>query len=105
MVQQLFTDTALVHQLESTINKIELATHQTVLMMEDARKITENLREKHGTAGMILTHSLMRERMFESAVNIEKGFSDFNQIMDAIKQSFLFRGYFRRQEKVEHSYD
>lgn len=98
LVQQVFTDTSLSMQLASTIDKIELASQQTILMLDDIKKLTENLKQGEGTAGMILTDSLMRKRISNSAANIEEGFEDFNQIMDAIKQSFLFRGYFRRLE-------
>ncbi len=99
LVPQLFTDTVLVNKMESAISKIEKASQETVLVMEDARKIAQKMKAGEGTAGMLLTDSLMRKKLFESAVNIEEGFSDFNAIMDAIKQSFLFRGYFRKQEK------
>jgi phospholipid/cholesterol/gamma-HCH transport system substrate-binding protein len=39
----------------------------------------------------------------ESLDNIQKGTDGFNQNMDALKNSFLFRGYFRRQEKQKES--
>ena len=41
----------------------------------------------------------MKDNLAASMKNIEKATKAFNQNMEAIKHSFLFRGYFRRLEK------
>ena len=39
----------------------------------------------------------MRATLHNDLKNIEAGTQRFNEVMDAVKNSFLFRGYFRRQ--------
>ena len=41
----------------------------------------------------------MVNNLNKSLDNIQMGTDGFNQNMEALKKSFLFRGYFRRQEK------
>jgi phospholipid/cholesterol/gamma-HCH transport system substrate-binding protein len=52
-----------------------------------------------GPAGLIIKDSLMRETLMNSMFNIEKSTYNFNQNMEALKENFLFRKYYRKQEK------
>jgi phospholipid/cholesterol/gamma-HCH transport system substrate-binding protein len=56
-----------------------------------------------GPANSLLRDTSMVNKLNESLDNIQKGTDGFNQNMDALKNSFLFRGYFRRQEKQKES--
>ena len=57
-----------------------------------------------GPANSLLRDTSMVNKLNESLDNIQKGTDGFNQNMDALKNSFLFRGYFRRQEKQKEYY-
>jgi len=51
-------------------------------------------------------HALLRDSSFtiklgNSLDNLQKGTDGFSDLMDATKHSFLFRGYFRRQEQKQ----
>lgn len=75
----------------------------------DAKKITGQLSSmvnginndlNHGKGPL---HALLRDssitiKLNASLDNLQKGTGGFNDIMDATKHSFLFRGYFRRQD-------
>jgi phospholipid/cholesterol/gamma-HCH transport system substrate-binding protein len=56
-----------------------------------------------GPANSLLRDTSMVNKLNESLDNIQKGTDGFNQNMDALKNSFLFRGYFRRQEKQKEA--
>jgi phospholipid/cholesterol/gamma-HCH transport system substrate-binding protein len=101
LVNRLFTDSMLTHKMETSVAQIESASFQTATMMKDLRAVVNEMRQGEGTAGLLFKDTLMRERLFNSALSIEQGTDRFNQNMEALKSNFLFRGYFRRQEKAQ----
>ena len=52
-----------------------------------------------GTAGMILSDSAFKAQMQRTMQNVENSTYNFNQNMEALKSNFLFRKYFKKQEK------
>jgi len=56
-----------------------------------------------GPANSLLRDSSMVNKLNASLDNIQKGTDGFNQNMEALKNSFLFRGYFRRKEKQKET--
>ena len=63
------------------------------------RNIDQNVNYGKGMATAFLKDSGMVVRMESSLENIQKGTAAFNENMEALKSSFLFRGYFRRLEQ------
>jgi phospholipid/cholesterol/gamma-HCH transport system substrate-binding protein len=101
LVNRLFVDTTLTHKLEISLSQIESASQETALMMKDLRTVVSEMRRGEGTAGLLFKDTIMRQSLSRSVKNIEQGTGRFNQNMEALKSSFLFRGYFRRQEKAQ----
>jgi phospholipid/cholesterol/gamma-HCH transport system substrate-binding protein len=101
LVNRLFTDSMLTYKLESSVAQIESASSQTATMMKDLKTVVDEMRRGEGTAGLLFKDTLMRASLFKSALSIEQGTDRFNQNMEALKSNFLFRGYFRRQEKAQ----
>lgn len=101
MINRLFVDTMLTHKLETSVLHIELASKETSAMMKDLKMMVSEMRQGEGTAGLLLNDTLMRGSLFRSALSIEQGTDRFNQNMEALKTNFLFKGYFRRQKKLQ----
>jgi phospholipid/cholesterol/gamma-HCH transport system substrate-binding protein len=95
----IFTDTLLTLRLDSSLFKIQEASDRTMHMMEDLESVVVKLKEGEGTAGLILADTTLRNKLLRSAGNVEQGTSRFNENMEAMKSNFLFRGYFKKQEK------
>ncbi|HEY9009358.1 MAG TPA: MlaD family protein [Ohtaekwangia sp.] len=101
LANTLFTDTTLSNRLAQSLAQIEQASHQTSAMMGDLKLVVDQMQQGEGTAGLLLKDTLLRQSLFRSAVNIEQGTNRFNQNMEALKTNFLFRKYFRKQEKKQ----
>lgn len=101
MINRLFVDTMLTHKLETSVLHIELASKETSAMMKDLKMMVSEMHQGEGTAGLLLNDTLMRGSLFRSALSIEQGTDRFNQNMEALKTNFLFKGYFRRQKKLQ----
>ena len=99
----LLTDTAAALQLRAAITKIKSASNNaneiTIQFNEMAKSINKDLTTGKGPLNTLLKDKEMSADLKLSIANIQKSTDKFNQTMDAIKQSFLFRGYFRKQER------
>jgi phospholipid/cholesterol/gamma-HCH transport system substrate-binding protein len=65
----------------------------------DLERISDQLDNGDGPAGALLHDTLMQEDLRQTLRNINDGTARFNENMEAMKHNFLFRGYFRKQEK------
>ncbi|TDG36464.1 MCE family protein [Pedobacter changchengzhani] len=99
----LLTDTAVAKELQYAVSKIKLASINANQMTVEANDLVKSLNNelKNGTGPVhtLLRDSTMSRDLKRSMSNIQKGSDGFNQIMESLKHSFLFRGYFKRQDR------
>jgi phospholipid/cholesterol/gamma-HCH transport system substrate-binding protein len=97
------TDTAIAYNLNAAIVKIKSVGDQadslSVQISQVVKGIQYEISNGKGTVNALLKDSLMTIKLNNSLDNIRNGTDGFNQNMEAIKHSFLFRGYFRRQAR------
>lgn len=99
IVQKLFTDTEAADDLTTSLEKIKESSEQASKIIGDVKVLIENLEAGEGTAGLILKDSTFREALLNSMLNLEMSTERFNENMEAMRSNFLFRRYFRRQER------
>lgn len=98
----LINDTALASNLYQSSYKLNQATSKLNNLVADLEK---DINSGNGPANSLLKDSIMVNKINKSLDNIQMGTDGFNQNMEALKNSFLFRGYFKRQEKFKVSND
>jgi phospholipid/cholesterol/gamma-HCH transport system substrate-binding protein len=101
IVQAMFTDTVMNQNLQKSLIEVRQTSQDAAKVMEEMRALMLEIKEGGGTAGLVLTDSAFRESTIRSIQNIEKSAFNFNQNMEAIQNSFLFRRYFRKKEAEE----
>jgi phospholipid/cholesterol/gamma-HCH transport system substrate-binding protein len=99
LVETLFNDTLLTSRLDQSLSEIQIASKNTSAMMNDMKSVITSLKEGGGTAGLLLADTTLRNKLVRSAGSVEQGTSRFNENMEALKSNFLFRRYFKKQEK------
>ncbi|MCL6258714.1 MlaD family protein [Aquiflexum sp. TKW24L] len=99
IVQQVFKDSIMADNLNESIENILKTSADAASMMAETRKMLESIQSGQGTAGLIISDNLMRETLMKSMINIEQSTYNFNENMEALKGSFLFRKYYKNQEK------
>jgi phospholipid/cholesterol/gamma-HCH transport system substrate-binding protein len=99
IVKQAFTDSIMAENLNESIENILKTSAEAALMMEEIKNMVTAIEAGEGTAGLILSDSLMRQSLMKSMENIELSTYNFNQNMEALKGNFLFRKYYKKQEK------
>lgn len=99
----LISDSGFQGQVQKSMNNIEHSSKNVTEAAEDfkniAKKMEIDLANEKGVVQMLLRDSLLSSKANQTISNMEKGTKDFDQIMQALKSSFLFRGYFRKQNK------
>lgn len=102
-VGALLTDTSFAKNLNEAILKIKTVGDQADSLAGEINKLVTGIRQDvnngKGTVHALLKDSMMVIKLNASLDNIQKGTDGFNQNMEALKHSFLLRGYFKKQEK------
>ena len=73
LIPSLFIDTTMVYQVAMSLANIKYAAGETAVMMEDLKDVIGNMKRGDGTAGMLLTDTLLRNSLHKSIANIEQG--------------------------------
>ncbi|SHJ81443.1 phospholipid/cholesterol/gamma-HCH transport system substrate-binding protein [Hymenobacter daecheongensis DSM 21074] len=92
----LFTDTAFAGQLGHAARQLA-GTSDTMATMLNGLKT--QVRTGEGPMSTLLTDTTFSRQMRQSMGHVAQGTQDFSQTMQALQHNFLFRGYFRRQQK------
>ncbi|MFN8302299.1 MAG: MlaD family protein [Saprospiraceae bacterium] len=99
----LLTDTSLTAELRRTVTQLQAVENGARQLAGDLDAMVTNVdhdyRQGGGPVGALLRDSLMTQRLDNTLDNVEKGTAAFNENMEALKHNFLFRGYFKKQEK------
>ena len=102
-VGTLLRDTAFANNLNQAVIKLKQAgtnADKLSLQMNTLLSgIQDDLSTGKGVANTILKDTSVVNKLNISLDNIQKGTDGFNQNMEALKNSFLLRGYFKRLEK------
>lgn len=94
LVETLFTDSSLANRLDQSLIRIQQAS-------ENLETVIAEMKQGEGTAGLILADTTLRNILLRSAGSVEQGTFKFNENMEAMRSNFLFKGYFKDQEKEQ----
>jgi len=99
MIGTILNDTIFYENLQKTMADLKLTTERTARVSGDLDKMMNGVSAGKGTLGVLLKDSAMSSDFKESIRNIKMGVDLFNQNMEALKQSDLLKGYFKKLEK------
>ncbi len=103
----LLTDTLLASNLKNAVIDLRMTSGNTkkitAKLSNTVNDLDYDLNYGKGPLHALLRDSTMTQNLNNSLYNIQKAANGFSDIMDATKHSFLFRGYFNKQEKKENA--
>ena len=94
----LITDTSFSHQLHQTIVGFKSVSDSFALITGDFKEISSNLKSGKGAIGTLLTDTNFVYNLNSSMNNIQQGTKGFDDNMEALKHSILFRKYFKKKQ-------
>ena len=102
-LSKLINDKNLADSLTAAVTNFKNAAHEITEAGKEINNsvalISKEVNEGKGSLHAILKDTSITILLEKSMRNIESGTKGFNDNMDALKHSFLFRGYFRKLEK------
>lgn len=101
LVNNLFTDTLINNKLENSLEQLEKTSADAAEMMMSMKTMMQNIQKGEGTAGLIVSDSSFREQLVKTLENVESSTYKLNENMEALKSNFLFRKYYKDQEKAQ----
>jgi phospholipid/cholesterol/gamma-HCH transport system substrate-binding protein len=99
----LLSDSGFHDKFQNSLSNIEQSTTYVTEAAEDIKGIAEKLKDEVNSPSGVV-HLLLRDSLFSSKTNqtisnMEKGTKGFDEVIQALKSSILFRGYFRKLNK------
>ena len=99
----LLTDQKIADELRQTIENMNVASQNakdiTLQLNDLVVVLNHDVTSGKGPVHALLQDSTLTQKISNSLENIQKGTDSFNQNMEALKHNFLFRSYFKKQEK------
>lgn len=103
----LLKDTSFAHNLNEAVLKMNNVGSQADILTTEIKTLVNGIQRDintgKGPANALLKDSVMVRNLNLSIDNLRKGTDGFNQNMEALKGTFLLRGYFKRQEKKKQA--
>ncbi|MCH9659608.1 MAG: MlaD family protein [Bacteroidetes bacterium] len=97
----LFTDSIYGNKMEQIIVNLETASDDLYKATESASSIFKEVENGKGILKSLTTDETLAREVDSTIINIKQSSQKLNNNMDALKEHFLFRGYFKRQERKE----
>jgi len=99
LLATLIKDTIITNDLSKAVKEIKSAGEQINTSSADLRLIMHNINTGKGTISTLVNDTASANSLKRSLDNIEVSTQKFSENMEALKHNFLFKGYFKKQEK------
>lgn len=84
---------------DDILKNLQKTSENAVVISRELAEFTEKVNNSDGPLARFLYDSSLAESIEKSMKNVEKGTEGFQENMNAVKDNFLFRGYYRKKEK------
>lgn len=97
----LLNDEKLAADMKLVVQDLKTASGNLESTTKDLAELMNGLREGKGVAGAVMQDTAMVKDLEVSLENVRLGTAAFNENMEAMRHNWLFRGYFKEQEKAK----
>lgn len=95
----LLSDTTAANNMRGIFVSLGMAAQDIDSMTSNLNQFSADLNNSQGPLNFVLNDTTFVKNLDSTIQNSEDASEKFNEVMDALKQSFLFRGYFRKLER------
>jgi phospholipid/cholesterol/gamma-HCH transport system substrate-binding protein len=85
--------------IDDIMNNLEVTTTNAALITDDVAALTYNIRTGNGAIGKFFMDTAFANSIDKTVVNAKNAAGGFSQNMEALKDNFLLRGYYKKKEK------
>lgn len=102
----LANDTVIFSNLKTSSQSIQQLSREAASVIDDLKKasttLNKGLKDVNSPAGVLLNDKEAAENLSEILKNLESGSKKLDENLEALRHNFLFRRYFKKQEKEKH---
>jgi phospholipid/cholesterol/gamma-HCH transport system substrate-binding protein len=98
----LIVDTTIAGKLKQVVVRFEKVSDTMAIITGNVSQVVNGIQNGKGSVGILLKDTMFVHDLNESMNNINKGSVLLNEDLEALKHSWLFRKYFRKQEKLKN---
>lgn len=95
----LLKDTSTAVNIKTTIHNLQMASDSINMVASDLSQFSQKLNNPDGLASALTTDTALTENVRSGLKNLEESTVLLNENLKAMRRSFLFKKYFKEQEK------
>lgn len=99
-VGKLLTDTLFAKKINQTMQNIQSMSDSISTITSNFKYISEKINHGQGTIGTLLNDTSLTHNLNQSLINLKHGTLSFNETMEAIKETWPFKKYFKNKSKA-----
>ena len=88
-------------ELDAIMASLKVTAVNAAIISDQLAEIKVNVNSGQGTIGRLIQDTTIANNLSQTMVNIKKSSKGLNENMNAAKENFLLRGYFRRQAEAK----
>jgi phospholipid/cholesterol/gamma-HCH transport system substrate-binding protein len=101
LLPMLISDTSYTATFQNALANIEQVSENAGEVSESLQSLASKLNTQNNALGVLLADSSVAKQLKNTIENAEQASYKLDQNMEALQHNFLFRGFFRKQEKRE----
>jgi len=95
------TSKGLDDNISTMMMHVNRATENIMLSSDELAEIMRNINRQDGTFGKLIRDSVMADEIQQTIISLKESGKGITETMEAVNNSFLFRGYFRKKAERE----
>jgi phospholipid/cholesterol/gamma-HCH transport system substrate-binding protein len=99
LLPTLINDTSYSNTFSNALTNIEAVSNNAGVVAQNLETLSGRLTSDDNAIGVLLTDSTFADRLRTTMVNTEQATEKLDENMEALQHNFLFRRYFKKQEK------
>lgn len=101
LLPMLISDTSYARTFQTALANIEEVSVNAGKVSESLQVLASKINDQDNALGVLLADSLVADQLKSTIENAAQASHKLDENMEALQHNFLFRGYFRKQEKRE----
>jgi len=99
LVNELISDTTIFKELQRTVAELRRAASDASTFTDNMQAASSKLKDKDNTLGVLLQDEETAKDLKEIINNLKTSSVKLDEDLEAVQHNFLFRGYFKKEEK------
>jgi phospholipid/cholesterol/gamma-HCH transport system substrate-binding protein len=87
-------------EMDAIMSTLKVTADNAAIISGQLAEIMVKINNGNGTLGRLIQDSTIAENLNQTVKNLKKSSKGLNENMNAAKENFLFRGYYKRREKA-----